>query len=155
MKWALVAILIASPARPLRAQSDLPEGEGKDLVVRLCTSCHGIEEVTSSRKSEALWSNTVDAMIQRGAAGKEEEFDLVIKYLAKNFGAAPQATQKINVNKATAKELSATLELSPEEAGLIVRYREKNGPFKSIEDLARVSGVDVKKIEAKREMVEF
>lgn len=155
MKRALVAILVVLPAQSLSAQSDLPEGEGKDLVVRLCTSCHGIEEVISTRKSEALWSNTVDAMIQRGATGKDEEFDLVIKYLAKNFGATPQPTHKINVNKATAKDLSAALELSPEEADLIVQYREKNGPFKSIGDLARVTGVDVKKIEAKRERVEF
>jgi competence ComEA-like helix-hairpin-helix protein len=155
MKWALVAILVARPAQPLSLQNDLPEGEGKDLVVRLCTSCHGIEEVISARKSEAVWSNTVDAMVQRGATGKDEEFDLVIKYLAKNFGATPQPAQKINVNKATAKDLSAALELSPEEADLIVQYREKNGPFKSIGDLARVSGLDMKKIEAKRERVEF
>ncbi|NLC51302.1 MAG: helix-hairpin-helix domain-containing protein, partial [Firmicutes bacterium] len=35
----------------------------------------------------------------------------------------------------------------------IVDYREKNGPFKSIEELVHVSGIGAKTLESLRELV--
>jgi competence protein ComEA len=37
----------------------------------------------------------------------------------------------------------------------IVEYREKNGPFKSIDALKKVPGVDAAKIEAKKDRLAF
>ena len=48
----------------------------------------------------------------------------------------------VNVNTATETELQSINGLGPEKAKAIVDYREKNGPFKSLEELAKVPGID-------------
>lgn len=48
--------------------------------------------------------------------------------------------QKINVNKASAKELMKVKGINAAKARAIVAYRKKNGDFKSIEDLSNVKG---------------
>lgn len=47
---------------------------------------------------------------------------------------------KININKATAKELMKVKGLNASKARAIVAYRKKNGEFKSVEDLSNVKG---------------
>lgn len=52
---------------------------------------------------------------------------------------------KVNINIATAKQLQILDGIGPEIAERIVKYREENGMFQSIEDLRKVSGIgDVK-----------
>lgn len=65
---------------------------------------------------------------------------------------APQ-DGRININNATAVELEELPGIGPARAGAIVREREKNGPFRQVEDLARVSGIGSKTVEALREYV--
>jgi len=60
---------------------------------------------------------------------------------------------RININNATAAELEELPGIGPARAGAIVREREKNGPFRQVEDLARVSGIGPKTVEALREYV--
>jgi mono/diheme cytochrome c family protein len=67
-------------------QDALPAGEGRDLVQRICTGCHGIETALDMARTEAQWKAVVDTMIGRGAEGTDAEFATVVKYLTKNFG---------------------------------------------------------------------
>ena len=48
---------------------------------------------------------------------------------------------KININSATAAQLGELKGLGPKKAQAIVDDREKNGSFKSINDLTRVKGI--------------
>lgn len=62
--------------------------------------------------------------------------------------AAPAAMEaKVNVNKASAKELMKVKGLNASKARAIVAYRKKNGDFKSVEDLAKVKGLKKMKAE--------
>jgi competence protein ComEA len=47
------------------------------------------------------------------------------------------------------------LSLLRSQAALIIQYRDKNGGFKSIEDLKKVPGVDAAKIEARKDRLIF
>lgn len=47
---------------------------------------------------------------------------------------------KININKATEKELIKVKGLNASKAKAIVKYRNKHGDFKSIDELAKVRG---------------
>src|SRR5260370_11054652 len=44
----------------------LPESAGKELVVRMCTSCHGTAVFSKLRMSRAAWEDEVAAMIEKG-----------------------------------------------------------------------------------------
>jgi len=48
--------------------------------------------------------------------------------------------EKLNINKATAKELAKVKGVTPNKAKAIVAYRKTHGDFKSVEDLKEVKG---------------
>lgn len=68
-------------------------------------------------------------------------------------GAAPGAAATVNVNQADATQLEALNGVGPAIAAKIVDWRTQNGPFKSVDDLAQVSGIGPKKLEAMRSQV--
>lgn len=69
---------------PARAQ--FPDGPGKLIVQEACSVCHGTDVIASMRRSKAEWTETVQDMVSRGAPLVEGERELVIEYLAANFG---------------------------------------------------------------------
>ncbi len=57
----------------------------------------------------------------------------------------------VNINTADATELAKSLNgIGPAKAQAIVSYREKNGPFKSADQLALVEGISQKLIDRNR-----
>jgi len=50
-------------------------------------------------------------------------------------------TGKVNINTANESELDTLSGVGPATAKAIIQYREKEGPFKSIEDIKKVSGI--------------
>lgn len=61
---------------------------------------------------------------------------------------------KVDINKATAHEISDRLDgVGDGLAKRIVSYREKHGPFRSIEAIKNVSGIGEKKYEAIRNSI--
>ena len=81
-----LSVLLSLPMTTAVRAEDLPEGEGKDIVLKVCTPCHGVSEFTGRRLTRMEWDDKVDNMAARGARASDEEFDLIVKYLAKNFG---------------------------------------------------------------------
>ena len=57
---------------------------------------------------------------------------------------AAAAIPTVNVNTATAEQFEALPGIGPSTAKRIVSYREKNGPFKKLEDLMNVQGIGEK-----------
>ena len=80
-----VAVIVCAPAQ-LAQTPELPEGEGKDLTERACSTCHEINLVTAERRSEQQWKAVVDDMVRRGAEASESEKQAILAYLVKNFG---------------------------------------------------------------------
>ena len=59
--------------------------------------------------------------------------------------------EPVNVNTADASALAKALNgIGPAKAKAIVTYREKNGPFKSVDQLAMVEGITQKLIDKNR-----
>jgi competence protein ComEA len=144
MAWlATGSVTFAAADKP-----KLPEGPGKETMVRICGGCHGAEIVLGKRLDRDGWSQIVVNMIQRGAQGSDDEFADIVDYLT-NTGS------KINVNQANAQQLQSGLGLLEKEAAAILHYRDEKGDFKTIDDLKKVPGVDAAKIEAKRSLLVF
>jgi competence protein ComEA len=143
----LSALIAAGADKP-----KLPDGPGKATMERICSSCHGPEIVLGKKLTRDGWNQIVMNMIQRGAQGTDDEFADVVDYLTKTVSVE---AAKINVNKATAKQLETGLEISDKDADAILHYREANGDFKSLDDLKKVPGVDAAKIDAKKAKLSF
>ncbi len=60
---------------------------------------------------------------------------------------------KININTASAEELTQLKGIGPSHAAKIVEYREKNGPFKLPEDVIQVPGIGRKTFENNKDMI--
>jgi len=54
---------------------------------------------------------------------------------------------KININTATAEQLTQLKRIGPKYAEKIIRYREANGPFAKVEDITKVKGIGPKTLE--------
>lgn len=128
----------------------LPDGKAKAFVQSACSECHGLEQVVSNPKSAEEWRVTVNKMIRKGANLPAEQIDAVVDYLSVYF-----APEKINVNTASSQDLQSGLQLTAAEADAVVAYRKANGSFKDLAALGKVTGVDAKKIEAKKDLIAF
>jgi competence protein ComEA len=151
MRWVLFSISAACIAAVVLAapQDDLPEGKGKDVLQRMCSNCHGLDQVTAARYSKKFWGSVVDDMVSRGAEGSENDVNLVIGYLSRNFG------KPVNINTATAKEIETDLSFTPAESELVVKYRTDKGAFKSYEDLQKVPGLRADLLEEQKKNIVF
>ena len=63
----------------------MPNGPGKEIVLRACVKCHSLKVTTSKRATEDEWATSVNTMVNRGAVLSDDEVDEVIDYLSKNF----------------------------------------------------------------------
>jgi len=134
-----------------QAQERLPGGPGRETMKKVCSPCHSAENVVGLAKTREEWGRVVGEMAANGAQGTANEFNDVVDYLAEHFPKAPP----VNVNKATAKDLENSLGFSVKEAEAIVRYRGEKGNFKSVEEVEKVPGVDVKKVHAREDRLAF
>ena len=66
---------------------------------------------------------------------------------------APAHRGPIAINRASAKELEALDGIGPVLAGRIVTYRSANGPFTTVEDLLKVSGIGAAKFAQFKEKI--
>lgn len=61
------------------------------------------------------------------------------------------AAGKVNVNRATEAELQTLSGIGPAKAAAIIKEREENGPFQTVDDLTRVTGIGEKTLENLRD----
>lgn len=92
-------------------------------------------------------------MVKLGAQGSDEELEAVLNYLSTHF--ATETPGPLNINTSRAVDLEAGLLLKRSQAKAIIAYRDTNGPFKGIQDLRNVPGIDFQAIEAKKSRIVF
>ena len=62
-------------------------------------------------------------------------------------------TPKININTASAEELTQLKGIGSSHAASIIEFREKNGPFKNPEDLIKVPRIGQKTYEKNKDLI--
>jgi cytochrome c1 len=63
-----------------------PLADGATLLAERCTSCHGLDRVTSARKEREEWAQVIARMAGRGAELSEAEQAVLLDYLAQTYG---------------------------------------------------------------------
>ena len=102
LAWYLLA------ATSALAQTQLPQGEGRDLVAVVCTQCHALTPITATRDGPAGWRRFVYNMVLRGAQLRPSETETVINYLSVNFGPALHGVGQVTLPNGPGKELTET-----------------------------------------------
>lgn len=126
----------------------LPENNSKQVAVRLCSSCHGLDRVVTSRGDFAFWEKTIRYMNSEwGADIRGEEIAALSEYLATHFGSNKERLVfPININKASRDVFLMLLPVA-DRADAIMAAREKHGSFGRLEDLLEVDGLTAEQFE--------
>jgi competence protein ComEA len=85
----LTAAIVGKPAAARSAPDDeLPEGEGKKILLASCTSCHDLTEVTKFRGyfDRKQWRDVVVTMQEYGAPIEAKQIDILADYLVLHLG---------------------------------------------------------------------
>src|ERR1044071_5532283 len=83
------AVLLAFGATPVLVDDfkSLPEGQGRDVMVKVCAQCHSPEIAAQQKLDTQGWKDLVNQMANNGANATDAEFDTIAKYLATAFPA--------------------------------------------------------------------
>jgi competence protein ComEA len=146
---AITAALLITWSHAASAQAQMPEGPGKDAVVRMCGTCHPVERAASVRLTREGWQDTIGKMMTLGAKGSDEDVKAVLEYLSTHYKG--EAGKPLNLNTATSIDLESITMFLRKESAAWIAWRSKNGPCKTVDDLKKVPGVDFKKIDERRE----
>jgi DNA uptake protein ComE-like DNA-binding protein len=144
---ALLSLVLCAGAFAQQKAAD--DAEGKKAFENVCSQCHELSLSTGRRSTHDEWMALVQRMAEKGANASDAEYFAIVDYLTKNYGPA-----RLNVNQAMAVDLAPFFAITQADAEEIVKYRKANGDFKSVDDLLK-SGADRKKIEAKKDSIEF
>jgi cytochrome c5 len=64
----------------------LPAGPGKDILLNTCTACHDLQRVKQEGGTREQWQDVLGTMLNEGAMLSDQDFPVLLEYLAKNFG---------------------------------------------------------------------
>jgi competence protein ComEA len=149
---AAVLFCLVSAAAALRAfqapAQDPAKDKGADTFNATCSKCHTPERILAVRRSRPEWDEIFDKMTKLGAQVTDDNYDTLIEYVMRHYG-------KININRGDAKDIAFVLDLSDGDADTIVKYRTDHGDFTDFDALAKVPGIDVKKLEEKKAAITF
>jgi competence protein ComEA len=142
---ALVALCVAAGSARAQEPSDDPAAQEFQAV---CAKCHPPERIVAARRTKTQWEETLEKMTKLGAPITDDNYDTLLLYLVHHYG-------KVNVNRSAAADIADVLGLTADEAQAIVKYRDDNGPFADFDALAKVPGVDPKKLEKSKDAITF
>ena len=149
-----LSVSIGSAARPVLQTPAPPVSEeeaariGEKTTIKICTECHELDQVIKDRRTPQGWKEMVTTMADKGAIATTAEFATARQYLTRYYGI-------VAVNTAAAADLTAVLGLSPAAAEAVVAYRTTHGKFADLDALAKVPGLDRKKLEEQVEALRF
>ena len=110
------AVFLSLPVS-LQAQT-FPDGPGKDILEKECSTCHAPDMVRTFGRSAEEWHDIVITMIDQGAKLSDEQVPVLVDYLTKNWplksaSAAPAATATAGTSATPASATSPAAPAAP------------------------------------------
>jgi len=140
---ALVAVSVASvaPAAESTAEAD------RQAVQQVCGHCHTVDVFLNKPRAWERWNDVFADMTQRGATGTDEQLTRVTRFFLENL-------TLVNVNSSPADELKWVLGVRDDVMQTILARREHQ-PFRNLEELRGVAGVDGQVLEQRKSRISF
>jgi competence protein ComEA len=139
----------SGPVSGVRGRSPLINQDPReDAFWKVCGDCHDPDRIRETRRTRSGWEDVIYQMVDKGAIGTEGDFNLALQYLLGHYGL-------VNVNQSEAPEIALVTGISAKEAESVVAFRKANGNFKNFEELKKVPGIDVDKLQANRLAILF
>lgn len=95
-RWQTVVTAMVARGAPLKSgeaaevvgylEKNFGEDRGKKLVEDICSLCHEWQRVEGHELTKEQWGGVIKGMIFEGAPVTDEEFNLIVEYLARNYG---------------------------------------------------------------------
>ena len=79
----IMAWLVAGAAA---ADKTDKKDKGRELFEDICSYCHNLHKVDGHQLSKEEWAGLIKGMISEGAPVTDEEFSMIVDYLAKHYG---------------------------------------------------------------------
>jgi hypothetical protein len=79
----LIPVVAFIAVLTVEAQS---KDRGHELVVDVCTYCHNLDRLRGKELSREEWRGLTKGMISEGAPVTDEEYSMILDYLAKTYG---------------------------------------------------------------------
>ena len=70
---------------PDDGHSNFPAGDGRDITLKVCSTCHSVDIVAEQQMDHDGWQNMVDQMASMGAEATEVQLKQIVDYLTKAF----------------------------------------------------------------------
>lgn len=147
----LAMLAVATPSgqgTPQESQARPAEDPDTGLFHQMCDECHPPAQIMARRRTRSEWEDVITKMFEKGLSAPERDLETVFAFLNRNYG-------KVYINSAPADELVAVLTISPKDADAIVAYRKTSGPFADLDAVKKVPGIDLKKIEGKKDAIAY
>lgn len=141
VSFDVVHARVAPLRAPAQAAPPLPEGEGKAVVEKVCTTCHGLDYLVPSQRTVPQWREVIDLMRGYGAEATDEQWRAITGYIVTNIA-------YLNVNKGAAEEFALVFAIDEKTAQGVIAYRDQQGGFKTAADLKKAPGLDAVRIDA-------
>ncbi|UWZ84088.1 outer membrane protein assembly factor BamB family protein [Occallatibacter riparius] len=81
-------------AKLVRQAALFPPGPGRDVTIRACSTCHGLDVVANERLSPQEWTNVVQTMSGKGVLATPAELEMIRTYLAQAFPRSGSTSKK-------------------------------------------------------------
>src|SRR5436190_8537248 len=133
------AAFLSSPVS-VHAQA-FPDGPGKDILEKECSTCHAPDMVRTFGRSAEEWHDIVITMIDQGAKLSDEQVPVLVDYLTKNWplksaSTSPAATPTAATSGAAPSNATSTAAPAPSSSDIPADYKAvidalgKTGDFK-------------------------
>ncbi len=119
----------------------------RKLLGCVLVACFSFSAFAAEDNAAQEANNAAQTQVQANAQQPQQVADASA---VQNGQAQAQEQQPVNINTATAEQLETVKGLGKKRAQEIISYREKNGAFKSVDDLAKVKGIGKRFIEKHR-----
>ena len=140
---ALLAAGIAFAAGPDESTAEAD----RQAVQQVCGRCHTVDVFLNKPRAWERWNDVFADMTQRGATGTDEQLTRVTRFFLENL-------TLVNVNSSPADELKWVLGVGDDVMQTILARREQR-PFKNLEELRGVAGVDGQVLEQRKGRISF